>query len=618
MSVMMTATALGAFIGVGAPAAHAATATSQLVSGVPNLYAVACPSAGNCVAIGSSGGGFSGASPVGYVVPITNGSPGPVQQVQGYFLYGIACETSQLCLAVGGNPSGPVVVPVVNGAAGSPQPVSGATQLNAIACPTSNSCLAVGTNGQYQQTSGQGVIVPITGQSPGQPIIVAAATDLESISCRSANDCVSVGTGGNQGANGVVYFADGGGAQAAPTFTNPNGGLGSISCSSSTWCLMSGQAQTTSGLIPISGSQVQMSAVKPVPSGEGLYPGACGVGGGCVGVGSSNSQPMAIGLAEDGTQSSSPLIFNYAGGVLDSVACPGSVCTAVGTAQTSSGGAYQGLVAQFSPPPIPGPSGVPQQVACSPSNPGSGYRFVARDGGIFTYGNQSFCGSTGNIALAAPIVGMATTPDRAGYWLVASDGGIFAFGDAAFHGSTGAMHLAQPIVGMASTPDGGGYWLVASDGGIFTFGDAHFFGSTGALHLAQPIVGMASTPDGGGYWLVARDGGIFTFGDAHFFGSTGAIKLNRPIVGMAATPDAGGYTMVASDGGIFTFGDAHFFGSAGSLHLNAPIVSMARTPDGGGYWLVASDGGIFTYGDAGFFGSAGAIRLAQPIVGMSS
>jgi hypothetical protein len=87
---------------------------------------------------------------------------------------------------------------------------------------------------------------------------------------------------------------------------------------------------------------------------------------------------------------------------------------------------------------------------------------------------------------------MAATPDGGGYWLVASDGGIFSFGDATFFGSTGGMRLNRPIVGMAATPDGGGYWLVASDGGIFTFGDATFAGSTGSLHLNEPIVGMTA------------------------------------------------------------------------------------------------------------------------------
>ena len=108
---------------------------------------------------------------------------------------------------------------------------------------------------------------------------------------------------------------------------------------------------------------------------------------------------------------------------------------------------------------------------------------------------------------------MAATPDGGGYWLVASDGGVFSFGDAAFHGSTGNIHLNRPVVGMASSPSGNGYWLVATDGGIFSFGDATFLGSMGSHPLNRPIVGMASNHRGG-YWMVASDGGIFSFGNA--------------------------------------------------------------------------------------------------------
>ncbi len=233
---------------------------------------------------------------------------------------------------------------------------------------------------------------------------------------------------------------------------------------------------------------------------------------------------------------------------------------------------------------------------------GGGYWNVASDGGIFTFGDAHFHGSTGGIRLNRPVVGMAATSDSNGYWLVASDGGLFAFGDAHFHGSTGNIRLNQPVVGMAPTPDGNGYWLVASDGGIFAFGDAHFYGSTGNIRLNQPVVGMATTSDGKGYWLVAADGGIFAFGDAHFYGSTGNIHLNRPVVGMAATPDGHGYWFVASDGGIFAFGDAHFHGSTGNIRLNQPVVGMASNR-GTGYWLVASDGGLFSFGNAPFYGS---------------
>ena len=91
---------------------------------------------------------------------------------------------------------------------------------------------------------------------------------------------------------------------------------------------------------------------------------------------------------------------------------------------------------------------------------------------------------------------MAPTHDGGGYWLVARDGGIFSYGDASFHGSTGSIHLNKPVVGMAATPDGGGYWLVASDGGIFNYGDATFYGSTGSIRLNKPVVGMAPTTDG--------------------------------------------------------------------------------------------------------------------------
>ncbi|HEX2851308.1 MAG TPA: ScyD/ScyE family protein [Acidimicrobiales bacterium] len=259
-----------------------------------------------------------------------------------------------------------------------------------------------------------------------------------------------------------------------------------------------------------------------------------------------------------------------------------------------------------------GPHGEVLRIPVAQTNP---YRFVASDGGVFTFGDTGYYGSTGDLRLNKPVVGMASNPLRPGYWLVASDGGIFSFGDAEFHGSTGNITLNQPIVGMAPTPDGRGYWLVASDGGIFSFGDAEFHGSTGNITLNQPIVGMTATPDGRGYWLVASDGGIFAFGDAGFFGSTGNITLNKPIVGMTAAPDGMGYWMVASDGGIFNFGSAGFFGSAGDIKLNSPIVSMTTTTDGAGYTLVAADGGVFNYGNSTFHGSTGNIKLNKPIVG---
>jgi hypothetical protein len=92
-----------------------------------------------------------------------------------------------------------------------------------------------------------------------------------------------------------------------------------------------------------------------------------------------------------------------------------------------------------------------------------------------------------------PIVGMAATADGKGYWLVASDGGVFSFGDAAFYGSTGSLVLNKPIVGMAATADGKGYWLVASDGGVFSFGDAKFVGSATSFAVGSSAVSIVRT-----------------------------------------------------------------------------------------------------------------------------
>jgi hypothetical protein len=244
-----------------------------------------------------------------------------------------------------------------------------------------------------------------------------------------------------------------------------------------------------------------------------------------------------------------------------------------------------------------------------------GYWLGATDGGVFTFGSASFHGSTGNLHLNAPVVGIANTP-TGGYWLVGSDGGVFSFG-APFFGSLGGHPLNSPIVGMAATPEGGGYYLVGADGSVFPFGDAVFRGSMEGKPLNKPVVGIGVTPDNGGYYLVASDGGVFTFGDAVFHGSMGAKPLNKPVVGMAVDNTTFGYWLVAADGGVFTFA-APFLGSTGNIHLNGPVVGMAAGADDLGYRLIASDGGVFCFGTAQFLGSMGGKHLNNPVVGMAS
>ena len=93
-----------------------------------------------------------------------------------------------------------------------------------------------------------------------------------------------------------------------------------------------------------------------------------------------------------------------------------------------------------------------------------------------------------------PVVTSPTTTNH-GYWLVGSDGGIFTFGNAQFYGSTGNLSLQRPVVGITPTADDGGYWLVASDGGIFSFGNAGFYGSIPGLGLAPAGSGLPHQPE---------------------------------------------------------------------------------------------------------------------------
>jgi hypothetical protein len=134
---------------------------------------------------------------------------------------------------------------------------------------------------------------------------------------------------------------------------------------------------------------------------------------------------------------------------------------------------------------------------------------------------------------------MASTSDGQGYWLVASDGGVFTFGDAQFYGSTGGMVLNKPVVGMAATSDGRATGWSPPTAACSPSATPSSSGAWAWTRLAAPVVGLTATPDGGGLphgrlrrrHLRLRGRRILRIG-------TGA-PLTAPVVGMAARP--GGY-----------------------------------------------------------------------------
>jgi hypothetical protein len=596
------------------PAPTPSADPDNLNSSVDNvLDSVSCTSTTFCVAVGqqSSGGEplaeeWNGSSWSIVATPDVPGSgSSPSQPVSPTQPPGPASPT-------------PDVAPQVATAKASSLKSQG---LNAVSCTAPASCMAVGASAtdkgdqtlaeQWNGSAWSLVATPVP--APAAPQV------LEGISCSGDAFCVAVGlaqspvTGASQPL--IEQWNGSSWSLMASATADPGGELLGISCVGSSFCMADGYVKGGSAIQDLS-EQWNGSTWSVVATPEAVTADGGGLAGlSCVGPSLCVATGVNLITTGDASGTTQVLLWNGeswapetspntgASGdltLLDAVSCVAhQACMSVGSDADNNAGTSATL-AEWAP------------------LLSSGYYTASAAGGVFALGGSQYFGSAGGLTLAAPIVGIAATPDDGGYWLVASNGGVFAFGDAGFYGSAGGLVLNKPIVGMAATPDGLGYWLVASDGGIFAFGDATFYGSTGSLALNKPVVGMAATPDGLGYWLVASDGGIFNFGDAGFYGSAGSLTLSKPIVGMAATPDGLGYWLVGADGGIFNAGDAGFYGSAAGVTLAAPIVGMAPTTDGMGYWLVGADGGIFNAGDAAFGGSGLGMSPGIPMVGFAT
>jgi hypothetical protein len=72
-------------------------------------------------------------------------------------------------------------------------------------------------------------------------------------------------------------------------------------------------------------------------------------------------------------------------------------------------------------------------------------------------------------------------------------GGIFAFGDATYFGSAGSLALNASVTGLTPRADGAGYWIVTSDGGVFAYGDAPLVGSAPGTSAGELVVGIAAS-----------------------------------------------------------------------------------------------------------------------------
>jgi hypothetical protein len=107
--------------------------------------------------------------------------------------------------------------------------------------------------------------------------------------------------------------------------------------------------------------------------------------------------------------------------------------------------------------------------------------------------NAHFYGSTGSMTLVAPVTSMIATPTGRGYLLLARDGGLFSFGDSHFLGSLpGKGWCPGPAaLAFAQTPKAGGYWMLLSDGQVLPFGNANPWGQPATTHAKAVAIAAA-------------------------------------------------------------------------------------------------------------------------------
>jgi sugar lactone lactonase YvrE len=330
-----------------------------------------------------------------------------------------------------------------------------------------------------------------------------------------------------------------------------------------------------------------------------------------------------VSTDSNGTQSvtsSTPGVCTASGLVVTYVAAGQCTLTAQVTASATyaaASGTAQSFTVGSAAPSTPTPTPTP--------TPTHGYWLVGSDGGIFSFGQAQFYGSTGSLHLQRPVVGTVPTSDHGGYWLDASDGGVFSYGDTQFYGSIPGLglhpagsglpnSLNAPIVGMVPSADGGGYFMVASDGGVFAFGDAHFAGSCpGIGGCSGAAVAVMPDASGNGYWLVTQTGSVYTFGDASYYGAPG--NTGSPVTSAVRTPNGGGYWILTANGTVHDYGDASNYGDAtGSFGGSNPATAIFTTSDGGGYWIASANGTVNQYGDAPNDGDISGTHLNGSII----
>lgn len=222
---------------------------------------VSCPSAGNCTAVGGEENQtvlenqpIVGVESNGIWTSTTELTS---NQDESWDLSGVSCSSASTCTAIGSIRGSYQSLYVVenNGTWGPLTPVSDDSVLTGVSCPSAGNCTLVGYN-----EAGDGVYVDeANGVWGGLTLIPSVAADaLFAVSCAAPGDCTAVGD--LSASTGYITETNGtwAGPSALPGPSNDTL-LTSVSCTSVTWCTGIGYDFVVSTQIPTSGGTLSIS-----------------------------------------------------------------------------------------------------------------------------------------------------------------------------------------------------------------------------------------------------------------------------------------------------------------------------------------------------------------------
>ncbi len=318
------------------------------------LGAVSCATARRCWAVGVAGPNPAPATGTTVIAATTNGGLSwKAQHVVGGStpqLSAVSCPTATNCMAVGSDgaslPGSGVVVTTSDAGvtwslAASPQ---NALVVASVTCATTSDCTAVVSDGTSTWSAHSADFGMSWAQEGNLPALFLPGSDL---TCMAGGTCIDAGyvpTSNSHGEGAVAVSGDGGQTWALATVPSGSGVLQSTACLSSSICLAAGTTATTvSDVVPAKGELLRSAdgghtwepSAGAVPVDD-VYGVACPSAKQCAMVGTKWVGLPAVGTGAVAQSIDAGLTFRdsataYTPITLTAVACPTAAgCVAVG------------------------------------------------------------------------------------------------------------------------------------------------------------------------------------------------------------------------------------------------------------------------------------------------